>query len=334
MRVFVFEFITGGGCAGRNIVSSLMTEGDMMLAAVTRDLLAIEGIEVITTRDRRLDSIPWPIQIEWVDGEWEPAWLACMQQADAVLPIAPETDGVLERLCRDVEASGKLLLNSSADAVAAAGSKQTTIECLAAAGVPVVSSWRADRLPPLDIDAVVVKPDRGVACQGIHALVGQRALSDFIATRQVPADWLVQPYLEGQAVSLSLMVGRDSFCLLGRNVQRIAQVDDSFVLLGCVVNGWTAADADELVGLAQQVSRAIPGLWGYVGVDLLVGEDGPVVLEVNPRLTTSYVGLSQSIGINVAGLMLHLDDDPLGLPGQLPQGSSVHIDLGHSCHVA
>ena len=75
--------------------------------------------------------------------------------------------------------------------------------------------------------------------------------------------------------------------------------------------------------------RAIPGLWGYVGVDLVIGDNGPVVLEVNPRLTTSYIGLSRSIGHNVAELLLRLAADPGGLPGHFFSGYSVHVDLEH-----
>ena len=49
-------------------------------------------------------------------------------------------------------------------------------------------------------------------------------------------------------------------------------------------------------------------LRGYVGVDLVLGpaEDGSrdVVLEVNPRLTTSYVGLSCLAKGNLAAEML------------------------------
>jgi predicted ATP-grasp superfamily ATP-dependent carboligase len=47
---------------------------------------------------------------------------------------------------------------------------------------------------------------------------------------------------------------------------------------------------------------------GYVGVDLVLGEadDGKddVVIEVNPRLTTSYVGLRRLVCGNLAAAML------------------------------
>ena len=62
--------------------------------------------------------------------------------------------------------------------------------------------------------------------------------------------------------------------------------------------------------LAQKAIRALPGAWGFVGVDLILGnaEDGSrdVVLEVNPRLTTSYVGLRQLLDQNLAEIMLCL----------------------------
>ena len=51
---------------------------------------------------------------------------------------------------------------------------------------------------------------------------------------------------------------------------------------------------------ACRIVQAIPGLFGYFGVDLAMTATGPVVIEVNPRLTTSYVGLAAALGVNVA----------------------------------
>ncbi|MEK7799030.1 MAG: ATP-grasp domain-containing protein, partial [Acidobacteriota bacterium] len=43
---------------------------------------------------------------------------------------------------------------------------------------------------------------------------------------------------------------------------------------------------------------------GYVGVDLVLGDSGATVIEINPRLTTSYVGLRLSVAENIAGLII------------------------------
>jgi predicted ATP-grasp superfamily ATP-dependent carboligase len=54
----------------------------------------------------------------------------------------------------------------------------------------------------------------------------------------------------------------------------------------------------------------VPGLSGYFGVDLVLGEsaDGSQdrVIEINPRLTTSYLGLRRLARFNLAQALLRL----------------------------
>jgi hypothetical protein len=55
------------------------------------------------------------------------------------------------------------------------------------------------------------------------------------------------------------------------------------------------------IELACSAAKLIPGLRGYVGVDLVLTGESAQVLEINPRLTTSYVGLRQVSETNLAG---------------------------------
>ena len=55
---------------------------------------------------------------------------------------------------------------------------------------------------------------------------------------------------------------------------------------------------------AARTCAAIPGLRGYVGVDLVLTDSDPVVIEVNPRLTMSYLGVRAVLDENVAALAL------------------------------
>lgn len=329
MRVFVFEFVSGGGFAGQPMVSSLVGEGDMMLAAVVRDLLEIPGVQVSICRDCRLQLPNLPCEVIWVEDDWQAAWREGLRSAEAVLPIAPETDGILEFLCDDVQAQGRLLLNSRTEGVMLAASKRATLDRLSAAGVSAVDFWEPGS-PTDHRGAFVVKPDRGVGCRDTHLLSNERAVKEFFVNRPDAEPWIIQPYVSGEPASLSLMVGDDCACLLGCNVQRVAQVDDGFVLLGCIVNGMDDANG-ELAALGRSICECIDGLWGYVGVDLILTDDGPVVLEINPRLTTSYVGLSRSVGRNVAKLLLSLVDDDRSLPAHSFPASAVHVDLELGC---
>ena len=62
--------------------------------------------------------------------------------------------------------------------------------------------------------------------------------------------------------------------------------------------------------LSDEAVRAVAGLQGYVGVDVVLGpaRDGSLdaVIEINPRLTTSYVGLRVLTQGNLAEVMLRL----------------------------
>jgi predicted ATP-grasp superfamily ATP-dependent carboligase len=54
--------------------------------------------------------------------------------------------------------------------------------------------------------------------------------------------------------------------------------------------------------------RTICDLIGYIGVDLVLGDDEQgrqdTVIEINPRLTTSYVGLRAAASTNLAAGMI------------------------------
>lgn len=332
MRIFVFEYMTGGGCIDHEMVPSLMAEGDMLLSAVVRDLSEDSTLEIVISRDVRMGTFSLPANIHWIDRDWWAAWLTCLGKVDAVLPIAPDKAGILETLCRSVEMSGKLLLNSSAEAVALASSKKAAVDCLAPQGIPVVQTWYMDKIPPLDMPAIVIKPDQGFGCQNIHIITDKKALDDFFEKHSGETEWVVQPYLSGQSISLSMIVVDGDVCLVGTNIQRVVQIDDEIYSLGCSVNGLKTHRV-ELHHLAQRICKAIPGLWGYVGIDLILTNEGPVVLEVNPRLTMAYVGLSQSIGRNVASMLVQLVDGSAALSPGVITGECVPVDFEMS-HVA
>ncbi|MCA1852170.1 MAG: ATP-grasp domain-containing protein, partial [Beggiatoa sp.] len=76
---------------------------------------------------------------------------------------------------------------------------------------------------------------------------------------------------------------------------------------------------------------AISGLAGYVGVDLILTPSGPIVVEVNPRLTTAYVGLVEALEINIAAAILGVFDPVLApMPGAIgTSGKTVEVSTAH-----
>lgn len=297
MRHFIFEFITGGGLAGQPLPPSLRQEGAQMAKALVNDLLAAGHGAITLSRDERWTWQRAGIHQRVMSGPTAPALRAGLADCDCGWLIAPETDQQLASLTRLFEAPGRFYPGCPTAAVGLAGSKSRTLAALAGAGAPVIqSAWLGDGRPPSSNSGWVVKPDAGAGGDGCHFIADQAGLA---ALRQ-DRDLIIQPWLQGEPVSLSLLVYRSDFRILGCNRQYMR---DRFRLRAIGVNECLPLLPD-LAPIAARIVRALPGLRGYIGVDLLHTAGGLIVLEVNPRFTTAYAGLSRSLGVNVAAAIL------------------------------
>jgi predicted ATP-grasp superfamily ATP-dependent carboligase len=79
--------------------------------------------------------------------------------------------------------------------------------------------------------------------------------------------------------------------------------------------------------MAADAVRLIPGLNGFVGLDMILTDEGCMIIEINPRATVAYAGVSQSLDFNVAEAILNAT-----LHGVLPVrpglGRRVEFDKG------
>jgi predicted ATP-grasp superfamily ATP-dependent carboligase len=311
LQIFAWEYVTSGGARAIDASPSMIAEGGMMLRALVRDLAAVPGVSVRVARDPAVDLGPVPATIDTIaSDDPAPDWQRIVRSADAVWPIAPETGGILEDATRLVLRSERILLASRLDALAIARSKTATARRLAACGVPVVPTFPLDGPLPPSAHGWVVKPDDGAGATDTYFFASAPPLRRWAAER-TGGGWIIQPFIPGTAASMVVLAQDGAGWLLACNLQHVDCTRGVFAYRGGVVGG---AEERRRVfePLAERIVAALPGLWGLIGVDLVDGRDGPLVLEVNPRLTTSYVGLAESIALNPAALVLSLLDQRIG----------------------
>ncbi len=325
MRIFVVEYITGGGQGGA-LKRELLAQAELMLSALIRDLLQIEGVELLVSRDARLPPLGVDCELFVPEGKQDiwGQWQACIDRCDAVWPVMPEFDGLLQRISELTLARGRSLLGTDPETIAIAASKYRTAACLRRADIPTVATYRSDEVIAYAPGRWVVKPDDGAGCGGLEVFSGHRAMRRALRERTRYANCVAQPYLQGQAASLSLLCAHGGAQLLTYNLQRVIPRQRTLVLTGIQVRRALAGGA-ACARLAAAVARALPGLWGYVGVDIVMTAAGPTVVEVNPRLSTSYAGIHHVLGVNPAALVLRM------LRGTaapaFPEDGSDHVDL-------
>lgn len=326
MKVFAFEFFSGGGLAGRPLSESLAREGDLMLQALAAELADHPDLSVVVSRDPRLPPVPRCGILTPEAGEapldlYQRGLAAC----DAAWPIAPESGGMLEQLARATLDGRRILLGCRPEAIRLAASKRVTADLLRERGIGVVPTYALpEPIPPLP-GRWVVKPDDGAGCE--DTIVVESSAEAVARLAADPARLVAQPWIQGDAVSLSLLCAGGACRLLACNRQEISVLDGRLSLQAIQVNA-VRDDDGRLSRVAERVAKAMPGLWGYVGVDLVLADWGPVVLEINPRLTTSYAALRRALGVNTAALVLGLVGPAGSLPSLAPgAGRTAEIRL-------
>ncbi len=305
--ILVHEFVTGGGWAEPDLPESLAGEGLAMLKALLADFRAWGRFPVVTTLDRRLCGVSLPAdRVVPLDAEVYPTSLVELAGGcGAALIVAPETGGTLERLSALMLDAGVCLLGSRPEAVAVAADKWECHRRFEEAGLPSPETVRttpagaAGAAEELGFP-LVVKPIRGAGCEGVglvrQADMLERAL-DQPALRRAES-LLLQRYVAGAGASVSLLVAGGDSVALSLNEQWV-EAGIPFVYRGGVASIRHDKRAQAL-DLAHRAVALVPGLQGYVGVDLVLTEEGCSLIEINPRPTTSYVGVRRVVDINLA----------------------------------
>lgn len=319
MHIFVFEWVTGGGLLGMASLEGfpLLAKGRSMATAIAADFRA-SGAEVSMLSDPRVPGM----QVEGCErievaspAEYNFKFDLLASEADAVFLIAPETDGILLSFARRCEILRANLISPSSEFVAITTNKWETTQRLSAAGVAVPKALKAsaDETLPAELNyPAVIKPIDGAGS------VNTRRLDSAEDYTPPPAgQFVLEGYVTGQAASIGVLCGPAGMTPLPATWQRLSD-DGQMRYLGGQLPLLPELH-DRAATIALRALKALPPARGFIGIDLVLGEatDGSedVVIEVNPRLSTSYVGLRAAIDENLAGLILQAAN---GQPTKMP----------------
>ena len=310
MRIFLFEFITGGGWFLVDNVEppagSLLNEGRAMAKALAEDFTGVGDVQLTSLIDARLNDRSRPAaECSAIENaaDLKERFIGAAAAADFTLVIAPEFDNHLANLSELVIEVGGRLLSSSPAFVRLASDKQATADLLRKHSISAPQGMLLEPntlLPPDFPLPAVTKPNDGAGSMSVRLV--QHA-SDF---KPCSNRLRLESFHKGHPVSIAAICGPNGFTLLPPCQQHLSD-DGCFTYHGgmCPVEEQLAVRAKRL---AQAALDALPATSGYVGIDMVLGDnsvgDGDVVIEVNPRLTTSYVGLRKAMRQNLAKAML------------------------------
>lgn len=277
-----------------------------MLQALLADCQRLPQLTVkvlLETRCRQL-SAGFPVTSVIIEPQADvlEIFRAELSWAELVWIIAPECDGILQNLTELLCEFNVRSLGCEVAAVALTSHKWRTYQKLKALELPTVSTQLLSEAPCFSPGTWVIKPIDGVGSTQTWRISQADDYDAVLAQLPNPSNFILQPFIAGQVASLSCIFAAGQARILSVNTQNIAFDGLQIQWLGAEVAALSKTATYQ--NWVDTLAQAIPGLFGYVGIDFIHSAAGDYILEINPRLTTAYVGIFPTLGINVVAEVL------------------------------
>ncbi|MCK5628078.1 ATP-grasp domain-containing protein [Candidatus Bathyarchaeota archaeon] len=322
MKLFVYEHISGGGFVDKPIPPEILCEGYGMLKTLISDFHSA-GHNVVTLLDSRLAVFRPQFKVDCITpvssfDEFENAFEQNCGSVDAAFVVAPESEQVLKNLVERIEQTGVNSLNCGVKAIEEASNKALIHELLERLGIATPNTVAISKSADLEEQKrvisgrleypLILKPLDGVSGCGVSFVRSKNELVDAIdkiVEVSMNEYFIAQQFVRGIAASVNLICTNNRVLPISLNKQNfvLATPDSTSEYNGGIVPLVHPLER-EAFEVAEKVVKSVGGLRGYVGVDLVLTEDRPVVLEVNPRFTTSCIGLREVTNLNLAEALI------------------------------
>ncbi|WP_414468497.1 ATP-grasp domain-containing protein [Methanobacterium sp. ACI-7] len=295
MKILILEYASAMGIDD----TSICAEGNAMLEGLLNDFKAKNADYLISNKSNLNIEHCNPIKL---NGDLK-SWLdENIVNYDACLLIAPEEDFILYDLTKLVEEKGVKIIGSSSDAVLTCSNKFKMYEALKNK-VNVIKTEKIyfeniDNYKPYITGKKVIKPADGVSCSGVKFVDSFEELKKAAGSIQTNLPYfIIQDFIEGISASVSILTNGEESIPLSLNLQNI-QFENKEISY----SGGEVPFNHKLEYLAKEVAKNaigyIDGLKGYVGVDVILGDDVYIV-EINSRITTPYIALRNIVDLNL-----------------------------------
>lgn len=340
MKVLLFEWLTGGGLwlenAPLDSFGNMLQQGSAMVAAVGLDLASFTTVDLmidsrllealdavgpnVPQAKATLNRLTQVANVHSIDSEraLKSKLKSLARNADAILLIAPETHGCLANAIGWLGDDQRKLISPSLDFVLATSNKNELADRLTEQGfnsiplgMPLDRFLKLSTTQQIEWLPAVVKPADGAGSEGIELFSSLETFQTWSA--QLPANQhsnvRVEQFLDGIPASIGTVCRPGAEAVFFPALKQILHPPP----VGEYLRSEDSLSSSQQRRAKQLVSRALkclPETTGFLGFDVVLNDTGDsnkdLLIEINPRITMSYLQLSQKLDDGlIAKLMLN-----------------------------
>jgi len=332
--VFIFEFVSGGGFNQVDIPSSLFCEGFGMLRSIIADFKAMDFI-ISTILDYRIYFLSNLLEadiIQKVDAKdnYINIFKNQVRNCKYIFIIAPESSNILYELTEIAKNYKKIILSVDLEGIKLSTSKIMTYSFFKKNKINTPKTYLIPlRNKKFDLEfiiqkfkelkrPIIIKPEDGVGAESIYYFGSENQIREFFHSLdnsfKYNRTYILQEFIDGRDLSISLIgsssnlnsqIATPIFLSINSQDVEITNLKIKSEYFG----GYTPVeDQKEILNYLSKILNKVnlSKFSGYYGIDFIQKKNKTVhFLEINPRLTTSYIGLRNVIDINPVELIIN-----------------------------
>lgn len=285
----------------------LLAEAYGMVTALN-DVLSKAGAYVVFTVSRHLaDVIRHKGAVLVDENKYLDTLELLKDKVDYVIAIAPP----IELIAIAYTVKDKLL-GPSINTIKALSNKYEATIMLNKCGLMVPKTVICSNSEDCDINEfltpLIVKPSMlaGAECTYIAKDISNiEKLINYVSRCDPNGYAVVQEYINGIHGSISAIFTSNDLRLFSLNLQLIGSKNGRVVYYGNILPIRSPPYIAQALEIIDRLSRCLNDLKGYIGIDVVWNSNGMYVVEVNPRFTTSGIGIARlypELGKMILGL--------------------------------
>lgn len=318
MKIFILEYFTSrpknpkeklsfyneGIKMLRTIISSALDIGSIKIKTLIHEDFYKKLISDLTKYNQKKNKTLNLNKIDFMKIKFKPAdsrryfnYLKKMElkDVDSFLLVAPESDNISEEITKILEQKGISNLGSSSNTINKAADKWIFYKNFSDIIKIPESRLIDDNLHCLteNIFPAVVKARYSAGSE----LKIVKNKSDFLTYfnkvlkyQLMKRDYIIQKIIPGTAGSISVISINNKAEILSVNKQFINK--ENFSYQGGIIN-YQFKNTEKLNYALDKIKNRYPGLKGYFGIDFIYNNGEYYFLEINPRFTSSIIGIAE-----------------------------------------
>ncbi|MFX1485895.1 MAG: ATP-grasp domain-containing protein [Promethearchaeota archaeon] len=320
MKILIYEHLSGGGLAAEEAAVSQLSEGFALLSTLAEDFQKLKQ-DVYATLDYRIANYTPPIEAKIAtilrpQNDFLEVFKFNLAEVEGVVIAAPESRSCLLNLTKAAEESDKVIFGSSSEAIRLTSDKRKTFKVASDLNLPVPEAkFVSSSLEIGEIGAIaeetgfplIFKPLDGADCRGITIVRDKSRIPsaiDNLKRESTLEDFMIYPYVKGTAASVSLIVNEDGAFPVGLSAQELSLSAEGSLKCESGYVPLKHSLKEEALEHAKQMAQEVKGLGGLVDIDFVLSErKEPIFMEINARITKSYLGIRRAVAGNLAEMI-------------------------------